>query len=95
MATTHQQAKALAADIAKASGPSIAWQTGKMVNALLEQAKSEQPDNIVLSAIDPLRPHGTSGRVSRATWDDIRAIVGQIVAATTPATTTPAAVRLA
>ena len=89
MATTHEQAKALAGDLAKASGPTVAWQTGKIVNALLERAKSEQADNVVLAAIDPLRQHGTTARVSQLNWDDVRAIVGQIVAATTPGPPAP------
>lgn len=84
MATdTHAQAKALAVDLAKAASP-VNWQVGKLVNALVEQAKKEHPDNVALATVDPLTTDGDAVYVRNANADAVRAIVGQLVAATTP-----------
>jgi pyridoxal/pyridoxine/pyridoxamine kinase len=82
--STHTQAKALAADVAKASGLPR-WQVGRVVNALLKEAQEQHPDNVVLSAIDPLTTDRDEDYVRNGDADTVRAIVGQIVAATEPA----------
>ena len=81
---TFAQAKALADDLKTAKG-TISWQIGKVINALLESAKQEHPDNIALAQLDPL--NGQAGHIVGMSADDVRAIVGQIVAATRPAPT--------
>jgi hypothetical protein len=50
----------------------------------LAEAQKEQSENVALKALTPLRQAGGTGVVNGATYDDIRAIVGQIVAATAP-----------
>ena len=81
--STHDQAKKLASDITHAKG-TVSWQIGQVVNALLEEAKKEQSESIALNALTPLQQKGGTGETNAVTYDDIRAIVGQIVAATEP-----------
>jgi hypothetical protein len=79
--TTHIQAKSLNEDLKGAKGP-VSWQVGKMVNALREKAKEEQPDNVALAVLDPLTPGPNDVYISGMQAGDVRAIIGQIVAAT-------------
>jgi hypothetical protein len=78
---THIQAQALFDDLKGAKGP-VAWQVGKISNALLEMAKQEQPDNVVLAVIEPFQPGPNDKHIADALADDVRAIVGQIARAT-------------
>ncbi len=82
--STYIQAQALFDDLKSAKGTSVSWQIGKVVNALLEKAKEEEPDNVALSVLDPFRPRTGTNYIDCATFDDVRAIVGQIAAATKP-----------
>ncbi len=81
--TTHRQAKALLDQLKTANG-AVSWQLGKVVNVLLEQAKSEQPGNAALACIGPLKPGSNEAYIANIGASDLRAIVGQIVAATQP-----------
>ena len=55
-----------------------------MVNALLKEAQAQHPDNAVLGSISPLTTDQDEEYVRNGDADTVRAIVGQIVAATTP-----------
>lgn len=79
--TTHIQATSLLNDLKGAKG-NVSWQVGKMVNALREKALEEEPDNVTLSVLDPLTPGPSDHYIKNMDADDVRAIVGQIVAAT-------------
>jgi hypothetical protein len=82
--TIHTQAKSLFDDM-KGSEGLVSWQIGRVINALLEKAKEEQADNVVLDVIDPLVTDRDQKFVRGGMKaDDVRAIVGQIVTATTP-----------
>ena len=78
---TNIQASSLLADLKGAKG-AVAWQVGKIVNALLAKALEEEPDNVVLQAIDALTPGPNDKYIAGMQADDVRAVVGQIVAAT-------------
>ena len=78
---TNIQASSLLADLKGANGP-VAWQVGKIVNALLAKALEEEPGNVVLQAIDPLTPGPNDKYIAGMQAGDVRAVVGQIVAAT-------------
>lgn len=77
----NYQASKLLDDLKGAKGK-VSWRVGKMVNALLEMAKKENPDNVTLSVLDPLEPGPNEMFIKGVEADDVRAIVGQIVAAT-------------
>lgn len=79
--TTHIQAKSLLDDLKGVEG-NVSWQVGKMVNALREKAVEEQSDNVTLAVLDPLTPGPNNMHISGAGAADVRAILGQIVAAT-------------
>lgn len=79
--TTHIQAASLLDDLKGAKGP-VSWQVGKMVNALREKAIEEEPDNVTLAVLDPLVPGPSDTYIKDLGADDVRAILGQIVAAT-------------
>ncbi len=79
--STHIQAESLLKDLKGAKG-SVSWQVGKMVNALREKAIEEEPENVTLAVLDPLAPGPDNAYVRHMQADDVRAIVGQIVAAT-------------
>jgi hypothetical protein len=79
--TTHIQAASLLDDLKGANGK-VSWQVGKMVNALREKAIEEEPGNVTLAVLDPLTPGPNDIHIRDAQADDVRAIVGQIVAAT-------------
>jgi hypothetical protein len=82
--STNIEASKLLESLESADGP-VAWPVGKIVNALLEKAKAEEPDNPVLGAIDPLRPGQGNSYISGMKASDVRVIVGQIVASTNSA----------
>jgi hypothetical protein len=77
----NYQASQLLESLKGAKGK-VSWQVGKMVNALLAKAQEENPDNVTLSVLDPLEPGPNEMFVKGVEADDVRAIVGQIVAAT-------------
>ncbi len=79
--STNIEASKLLETLKSADGP-VAWPVGKIVNALIEKAKAEEPDNPVLAAIDPLSPGSGNSHISGMKASDVRAIVGQIVAST-------------
>lgn len=83
---TYTQSNALAGDLGNATGL-VSAQICKVVNVLLAEAKKEHPDNVALAALEPFKPNMRSGA------DNVRAVVGQIVAATTPPAAAPVAVR--
>jgi hypothetical protein len=76
----NQQTKMLYEDLEKVSGV-VSWRIGKLANALLEQAKSDHPDNVALAALDPFT-QGNGGHIKGLSGPQVRALVGQIVAAT-------------
>lgn len=82
--TTYIQAESLLKDLQGAKPPhgGVSWQVGKIANALLAKAKEEEPDKAVLAAIEPFKPGIGETYVEGMFIDDVRAIVGQIVAAT-------------
>jgi hypothetical protein len=80
--STHIQAASLLDDLKGAKGTSVSWQIGKVTNALLEKAQGEESDNVALAVLDPLKQRAGTQYVHCASYDDVRAIVGQIVAAT-------------
>jgi hypothetical protein len=80
--TTYIQAASLLDDLKQAKGNGVSWQVGRVINALLEKAKEEQPDNVALTVMDPLRPGAQDKYIADMNADDVRAILGQIVAAT-------------
>lgn len=77
----NYQASQLLESLKGAKGK-VSWQVGKMVNALLAKAQEGNPDNVTLSVLDPLEPGPNEMFVKGVEADDVRAIVGQIVAAT-------------
>jgi hypothetical protein len=82
--TTYIQAESLLEDLKGARPPQgrVSWQVGKIANALLAKAQAEEPDNVVLATIEPFKP-GVGGTYIEGMFiDDVRAIVGQIIAAT-------------
>lgn len=81
--STYSQAKSLFDDLVGAHG-AVSWQIGKVGNVLLEQAKQEQSDNAALAALDPFEPAANRYYIANVQADGVRAIVGQIVAATEP-----------
>lgn len=80
----YTQSQALFDDLKSAKGSGVSWQIGKVVNALLEKAKEDEPDNVALAVLDPLEQRTGTQYVDCATYEDVRAIVGQITAATKP-----------
>jgi hypothetical protein len=80
--TTHIQAATLLEDLKSSKGTSVSWQIGKVANALLEKAKEEEPDNVSLAVLDPFKQRSGTEYVHCASYDDVRAIIGQIAAAT-------------
>jgi len=81
--STYNQAKSLFDDLEKAEGQ-VSWQIGKVGNALLEQAKQENPDNVALAQLDPFEESSHGGYIVHMTATDVRAIIRQIVTATKP-----------
>jgi hypothetical protein len=81
--STYAQAKSLLDDLKTAQG-SVSWQVGKIGNALLDQAKREKPDNAVLAVIDPFKPDQGDMNIADMEASDVRAVLGQIVAAIKP-----------
>ncbi len=82
--TTYIQAESLLEDLKGAKQPHgrVSWQVGKIANALLAKAQEEESDNVVLAAIEPFKPGIGETYIEGMFIDDVRAIVGQIVAAT-------------
>jgi hypothetical protein len=78
---TNIEASKLLESLKSADGP-VAWPVGKIVNALIEKAKAEEPDNPVLAAIDPLQPGEGNAYIAGMKASDLRVVVGQIVAST-------------
>ena len=82
--STYTQAQALFDDLKNAKGTSVSWQIGKVANALLQKAQEEEPDNVAFAALEPFKQRRNTNYIDSATFDDLRAIVGQIAAATKP-----------
>jgi hypothetical protein len=81
--STHSQTQSLLDDL-KGAKDNVSWQIGKVINALLEKGKEEHPDNVALAVLDPLTPGPSDKYISGMDAADVRAIVGQIAAATKP-----------
>ncbi len=80
--STHIQLSALLDDLKSASSGAVSWRVGKVFNALLEKAKEEHPDDVALAAIDPLTAGSGNEYIASMSVNDVRAIIGQAVAAT-------------
>ncbi len=77
--TTYIEAVALEESLPKSG--SVAWPVGKVINALLDEAKRESPNSISLAAIDPLRPGPHETYIAGVNAESLRAMVAVIRAA--------------
>ncbi len=85
MASTYSQIKQLEESVGQyKADANVEWSVGKIANALIEQAKQDKPDNIVLGAIDPFEPGPNERYISGQTAGGVRAVLAQVATAVKP-----------
>ena len=80
--SAYSEALALQETLPKSGA--IAWQIGKMYNALLAAAKEAEPDSISIGALDPLTAGPNDQYIAGVGADSLRAMIAVVAAALKP-----------
>lgn len=74
----------LADDVEKINGREVAWEVGKIANALIEQAKQKAPNDPVLGQVGSFAKAPSSETILRLTPQEVGAILRQVAEAIPP-----------
>jgi hypothetical protein len=75
----------LADDVEKISDGHVAWEIGKVANALIEEAKQKAPNDPVLSQVEPFTEDPNGRNILRLSPPEVGAILRQVAEAIPPA----------
>jgi hypothetical protein len=75
----------LADDVEKIKERQVAWEVGKVANALIEQAKQQAPNDPVLNEVEPFVKEENNENIVRLSPPEVAAILRQVAEAIPPA----------
>jgi hypothetical protein len=75
----------LADNVEKINDRHVAWEVGKVANALIEQAKQKAPNDAVLAQVEPFVKEPSSENILRLSPPEVGAILRQVAEAIPPA----------